>query len=166
LKLGFRPKLKLICTIQLLIFGDFNYPEIDYVNYHVVSGPDTDASRFSNRTNDLFLHQHITEWTRSRHGQQPSFLDFVFTDEDTVIDEIAYLPPLGKSDHACVDMKYITEQQECDVTQATYDFWKGDYSKIKEELRKMCWEKLLSDKSTDEAWIVECRYWLNHMYHW
>jgi len=76
----------------------------------------------------------------------------VFTDEDNVIDEIAYLPPLGKSDHACVDMKYIREQQECDVTQATYDFWKGDYSKIKEELRKMDWEKLLSDKSTDEAW--------------
>lgn len=79
---------------QLFIFGDFNYPEIDYVNYHVLSGPDTDASRFFNRTNDLFLHQHITEWTR--HGQQPSLLDFVFTDEDNVIDEIAYLPPLGK----------------------------------------------------------------------
>jgi len=39
---------------RLLIFGDFNYPEIDYVNYKVDGGKDTDASKFFDKTNDLF----------------------------------------------------------------------------------------------------------------
>ena len=127
---------------RLLILGDFNFPEIDYVNYKVEGGLDTDANRFFNKTNDLFLHQHITDWTRCRAGQHPSTLDYVFTDEDNVIEDINYSPPLGKSDHVCIDMNYITGQQESEATQTTYDFWRGDYVRIKEELRNDDWEQL------------------------
>ena len=137
---------------RLLILGDFNFPEIDYVNYKVDGGPDTDANRFFIRTNDLFLHQHITYWTRCRAGQQPSILDYVFTDEDNVIEDITYSSPLGKSDHVCIDMNYIIGQQESETTQITYDFWKGDYVRIKEELRHIDWEQLLRNKGIDEAW--------------
>ena len=139
---------------RLLIFGDFNFPEIDYVNYKVEGGPDTDANRFFNKTNDLFLHQHINDWTRCRAGHHPSTLDYryVFTDEDNVIEDITYSPPLGKSDHVCIEINYINEQRESEVTQFAYDFWGGDYVKIKEELQKHDWVQLLGNKGIDEAW--------------
>ena len=40
---------------RLLIFGDFNYPEIDYDKFAVEGSTDSDAYRFFNKTNDLFL---------------------------------------------------------------------------------------------------------------
>jgi len=137
---------------RLLIFGDFNYPEIDYVNYKVEGGTDTDANKLLNKTNDLFLHQHIKEWTRCRSGQQPSTLDYVLTDEDNVIQEVSYTPPLGKSDHVCISLNYIKQEPESEAASTTYDFWKGDYVKIREELQRIDWEHLLANKGTDEAW--------------
>jgi len=44
---------------RLLIFGNFNYLEIDYVNYKVDGTKDSDANKFFDTTNDLFLYQHI-----------------------------------------------------------------------------------------------------------
>ena len=37
--------------------------------------------------------------TRVRHGQEPSVLDLVLTNEEGMIENIEYGNPLGKSDH-------------------------------------------------------------------
>jgi len=58
---------------MILIMGDFNYRNIDYVSHMVMSGDDSAESRFFNKTNDLFLVQHVTEATRFRQGQRASF---------------------------------------------------------------------------------------------
>jgi len=71
----------LAANSHLLIFGDFNYPEMDYASSAVTSGSGTDAHTFFSKTNDLFLYQTINDWTRHRIGQQPSLLDYVFTDD-------------------------------------------------------------------------------------
>ena len=81
---------------HLLVFGDFNYPEIDYASSAVNSGSGTDAHAFFNKTNDLLLYQNIYDWTRHRSGQQPSLLDYVFTDEDNVIDKYSFRHPWVK----------------------------------------------------------------------
>jgi len=49
---------------RVLIMGDFNYPTIDYISDIVNAGHDTDAYRFFDTTNDLFLTQHVKEVTR------------------------------------------------------------------------------------------------------
>jgi hypothetical protein len=137
---------------HLLIFGDFNYPEINYERYEVEGGPDTDAYRFFNKTTDLFLYQNINEWTRCRIGQQPSLLDYVFTDEDNVVEDIKFTTPLGKSDHVCIEMSYIWTQIENDISHHKHDYWKGDYDRIRDELRTVDWDKELGTKQIDEAW--------------
>ena len=55
------------------------------------------SSLFFSKTQELCLIQHVTEVTRIRQHQAPSTLDYVFTDEENLIDSIAYEPPLAKS---------------------------------------------------------------------
>ena len=126
---------------HLLIFGDFNYPEIDYASSTVIGGSGTDAHAFLSKTNDLFLYQHINDWTRHRIGQQPSLLDYVFTDEDNVIDDVQFSAPLGKSDHVGIKLNYIRGQQVNEESCAKYNYWKGDYADIKKELQNIDWAK-------------------------
>ena len=88
---------------QLLLMGDFNYPEISYNEHSVSAANDSSAKRFFDCTQDLFLCQHVDEFTRCRASQSPSILDYVFTCDDDVIHDIQYKSPLGKSDHCCID---------------------------------------------------------------
>jgi len=48
---------------------------------------------------ELFLHQLVTEFTRFPLSQQPPVLNYGLNDDDSLIDEIRYDSPLGKSDH-------------------------------------------------------------------
>lgn len=139
-------------TSHLLIYGDFNYPEINYEGFVVKGSIDTDAYRFFHKTNDLFLYQNVNYWTRCRPGQQPSILDYVFTDEDNLVEDIKYTAPLGKSDHICIELIYIWNQIDSDDSTPKYNFWKGDYSKINEELRVVDWDKELITKNMEQAW--------------
>ena len=137
---------------RLLIFGDFNYPEIDYDKFAVEGSTDSDAYRFFNKTNDLFLYQNVNHWTRCRSGQQSSILDYVFTDEDNLVEDIVYTAPLGKSDHVCIKLKYIWYQTHCEDTCLKYNYWKGNYAKIKEELQAVDWDKAFLMMSMEESW--------------
>jgi len=89
-----QPRIKYV-----LIIGDFNYPDINYSQQFVTANDDTAPARFFNTTQELFLFQNVTLPTRVRQGQQPSVLDYIFTDEDNLVDELQYNTPLGKSDH-------------------------------------------------------------------
>jgi len=87
---------------RLMILGDFNCPEIDFVNYCVSGSTDSAAYNFFLRTHDLFLIQHVSEPTRVTKRHRPSLLDYVFTDEAHLVDNITHMAPLGKSDHVCL----------------------------------------------------------------
>ena len=62
---------------------------------------------FLDVVDDLFLFQYITAPTRFRSEETPSLLDLVFTNEQVMIDNISHLPPLGNSDHACIEFDLI-----------------------------------------------------------
>jgi len=53
------------------------------------------AMRFFELTQDFFLKQIIQENTRFISGQKPSELDYVFVRDDSIVDELRYLPPIG-----------------------------------------------------------------------
>jgi hypothetical protein len=59
----------------------------------------------------LYLVQNIQEFTRQREGQNPSKLDYVFSDEEGLIDCVNYEVPLGKSDHVCITWEMIAEKE-------------------------------------------------------
>ena len=61
---------------------------------------DSVETQVFNKTRDLFLVQHVTEPTRFHQGHRSSVLDYIFTDEDNIVDNIQYKEPLRKSDIA------------------------------------------------------------------
>jgi hypothetical protein len=87
---------------HILIFGDFNYGEIDWKHYQVHAGENSDPQKFFDVTQDSFLYQHVPFPTRFRGDDEPSTLDLVFTNEEHMVDNIYSIAPLGKSDHVGV----------------------------------------------------------------
>ena len=55
---------------HLLIFGDFNFPEIDWMNYLIKGSDISLPAFFFNITQDLFLKQHVDFNTRFREGNR------------------------------------------------------------------------------------------------
>ena len=75
-------------TSHLLLMGDFNYPEIDYSSATSNSSDRSHASRFLIKTQDNFLVQNVFEATRHRPNCNPSKLDYIFTSEDNLVDDL------------------------------------------------------------------------------
>jgi len=48
------------------------------------------------------LVQCIIEAARAKGTDKPSILDYVFVDEENLVDFISYESPVGKSDHICL----------------------------------------------------------------
>jgi len=83
--------------------------------------------------------------------QISSKLDLVLTDNPNSIDNIEHYPPLGSSDHECLvfDFKCYTASPICKETPCRYNYWKGNYLAICEELDNADWDSLLQHDSID-----------------
>ena len=132
--------------------GDFSYRDIDYKNYRVNTDTNTEAYKFFPTTEDLYLVQNVTEDTRKREGTKASVLDYIFTDEDRLVDNLHYETPLGKSDHVCLTWDYVVKVKEQRSVHHTLNYWKGNYKQIKDDMQVINWQELLSEKTTEEAW--------------
>ena len=86
----------------LYIFNNVNDSLIHQFNSRTVK-------TFFYATQDLFLEKHVNFSTRFREGNEPSMLDYIFTNENYKIENLKHITPLGKSDHVWigVDIHYI-----------------------------------------------------------
>ena len=96
---------------HLLICGDFNYPEIDWENQHVVETSHV-IGNFIECTQSCYLHQHIYQPTRYRVNQEPSLLDLIFTNEEGMLQDLLHRPGLGESDHECLNFQLNCYKEE------------------------------------------------------
>ena len=87
-------------STHTVITWDFNYPEIEWTTWSTTKSEEHHSQKFSDACRFTYLHQHTTQPTRHRHGQNESLLDLVFTNEEHMVLSIDYLPGLGISDHA------------------------------------------------------------------
>ena len=92
--------------------------------------------------------------TRQVPTQRSSILDLVFTDDPNSIDYIEHYPPLGSSDHECLvfDFKCYTVLPSCEETPRRYNYWKGNYLAMCEELDNIDWDDLLQHDSIETNW--------------
>ena len=88
------------------------------------------ASLFFSKAQELCFFQHVTEFTRVRQHQAPFVLNYVFIDEENLIDSITYEPPLAKSDHVVLTWNLLTAVQDIKSTQRKYNYHKGNFSEI------------------------------------
>ena len=118
---------------------------MDFVQYHTDCTEGSFPYRFSEKTQDMFLVQHVTDATRFREGQEPSKLDLIFTNDEYMIDNLTYLAPLGNSDHVGLLWSYITYMdlnKNSGKVEEKVNFWRGDYGLIGTNIEEIDWDNL------------------------
>uniref|UniRef100_A0A0X3PTK8 Reverse transcriptase domain-containing protein n=1 Tax=Schistocephalus solidus TaxID=70667 RepID=A0A0X3PTK8_SCHSO len=133
-------EVKQICRSKhLLILGDFNAPDIDWVSMYCSRSENSFEQKLLQLVNDEFLTQHVTMKTRFRNGQQSSCLDLIIRRDDNCILALSSYVPLGRSDHCVLAWEYshLSVPKRRAVRQR--NVWKADYPKIKELLNGIDW---------------------------
>ena len=136
-----------------LLMGDFNFKDINWSTNDCNFPAGSAGDNFYQCVNDNFLFQHVRSYTRFRDGQNPSCLDLLFTNEDTMVDPASIVidAPLGRSDHSIIHFNMTMRTHEGQSFER-YQYFKGDYDKLRHELNSTDWNAELSDKSINEMW--------------
>ena len=137
---------------QVLLMGDFNVPGINWEDLDHTGSVSSFASDLLDATDDVYLFQHVTGFTRHRSGQRPSLLDLVFTFNSNSIQSIQHHSPLGSSDHDCLTWQYECLFNKTIVEGLSYKYWKGNYAAISEEFNETDWDLLFSNDDIEINW--------------
>ena len=73
---------------------------------------ESDEFKFIENLRENFLVQMVDNYTRYRQGQDPSILDLIITNNDTLVEDLQYDPPIGKSDHLMLTFKIKSYLQD------------------------------------------------------
>ena len=136
-----------------VIAGDFNLNKITWNPDPITPdnlSHDSPEVKFIECIRDTFFHQHITEPTRYREGNQPTLDDLIFSTDENDVEEITYNPSIGLSDHIMLQCKLKTKLTTTASKRTLYKYDKGDYKKMA-ELLNIDWNNELKDCSTQEA---------------
>ena len=127
---------------EIILTGDFNCD----INWETLEAKGTENWNeiLLNLITDHCLHQHVKEYTRFRGTNHPSMLDLIFTRQPEDITDINYGAPLGKGDHAVLDMKYWTNiLKNTKQYKGIYNYKKGDYNGLREYFKKKLTGKVI-----------------------
>ena len=138
---------------HFMLFGDFNLPSINWETGTCPEGEESMSSRFLDTINDSFLFQHVQGHTRFR-GTQQSRLDLIFSNEEEMIDSIEKVCPPGKSDHVSLKWNFIVRGKikKDQTPQERFQFAKGNYEAIRQELRDTDWDTTLGNVNVETQW--------------
>ena len=144
----------LIHFSQVLLIGDFNVPEINWEDSNYSGSESSLAAKLFDAINDAYLCQHVSGFSRHRSGQRSSLLDLVFTTDTNSIYSVQHHSPLGSSDHECLSWQYECSFNDPlnDGMPIMYNYWKGNYSLMCQDLDEIDWESLFNNNSIDENW--------------
>ena len=139
---------------KLVLCGDFNHREINWLDNTVAAGPYSPAMRFFDCIHDSFLTQHVDRPTRVRGSDKPSLLDLILTeDSQTQIQSSLQInAPFGKGDHSVMTWNYLISTNQADNDNETdsqiptqRNFNKGNYEKMNTLLQEVQWSSLFKD---------------------
>lgn len=135
-----------------IVVGDFNLPRIKWSNYTTEAGPTDFNTQFIERIRDCFFTQHIQDITRTRGDKIGSTLDLVFSNEDSIIDDIRVECPLGRSDHACILFNCDIQEVGVQGKRVIYLYEKANYQLMRQRMN-VDWTQYLSEElNTEEKW--------------
>ena len=140
-------------THQLLLLGDFNYPDIDWETNICGASDNHPSSSFLSTVNDAFLIQHQREHTRFRDGQRPTMDDLVLTNRDDLVNEIITAPAIGKSDHATLVIN-LAGSLEGAPGKERHNYRKGNYTEMRKYFQETNWDAELGGRNMEEAWSL------------
>ena len=92
---------------RVLILGDFNLPQIDFTSNTFEGSEYSTAALLFHLICDHGFSEHVQQNTRWGVSGQASKLDYIFTNEDLMVDQVKTSAPLGLSDHAVLEFNFI-----------------------------------------------------------
>ncbi len=137
---------------HLLICGDFNFPDINWIDDLAPDNVNSYGFQFRECLRDCFLTQHVTDYTHRRGDQRPSTIDLILTNEENMIEDLSIEAPLGKSHHATLVFGFMcyTRNNRPNIPRPVYS--KGDYPGFRAKLSGFDWENDFVGKSCEECW--------------
>lgn len=139
-------------TGDKIFVGDFNFPQIDWKDWHIDREIKNAGTKFVKCLKENFLIQNVESNTRARGKQKPHILDLIITNDD-FIEDIEYLSPIGNSDHATISFvcKWTFVQETENTVKWNYN--KGDFDKFRQFMKN--WgetEGINSITNVEEGW--------------
>lgn len=113
-----------------IVFGDFNYPEIDWTLGRMSRNSPL-AEEFLLAYHESRLHQLIDFNTRFREGTSPSLLDLCLVSDERLMSSIESLAPIGKSDHIVIrSTAQLSLEPTAKLVSKHRNYWKANYDSI------------------------------------
>ena len=122
------------------------------MNHVALNHSSISEKKFVSNLQDNLLTQHVTFATRARGTDHPSILDLVLANND-IIDNIANLSPLGKSDHSVLMIEcsinfFANKKQKLNLNKGDYN---GLTNFIQNEFHSAKANNILDNKNCVEA---------------
>ena len=127
--------IRFVSGRQVLVMGDFNYPDIDWDCLE----SDSVGESFLNLVQDCFLFQHVLTPTRGNN-----ILDLVLSSEEGMVEDLQVCEHLANSDHNMTSFKLVCSTIISDTSRIVYDFNKGNYVKMNDMLNAVDWDIVLT----------------------
>ena len=137
---------------NVLIMGDFNHPEINWLNGISPANENNKATQFLEMIRDTFLHQHIKQPTHHRGEQRPTLIDLIFTSEEGNVNDIQHKAPLGKSHHQSIVFQYVCKTSDLDDKRQRFIYDKGNYTEMRQDFEKLNFTSKIENLKVQEAW--------------
>ena len=135
-----------------VIVGDYNFPHINWSNLTSSMGHNNINTQFIELIRDCYLTQHIKVITRMRGEVAGNTLDLLFSNEESVIEDVQICSPLGKSDHACISFICDIQEVEYNSRKTVYMYEKANYLLMKQRLN-IDWPNFLgTETDTETKW--------------
>ena len=134
-------KIKLLSGQKqnLMIFGDFNFPNISWPNMQL---HDNDES--SILFTDMILETSLAQLV---------ILDLILTNDSNMLGDIKQCPPIGISDHCVIEtsIQYHTpSERRYNIRQ----FAKINFESLNSDLLDANWKRLHNSQESIEAWSI------------
>ena len=137
---------------HILICGDFNIPEVNWVNETTPASQTHYASVFMECLRDCFLYQHVKEPTHVKSNQAANTLDLILTNEEGMIENLQYNAPIGKSDHLTLNFTFKCYSDTKVKKPRKYKLDKGNYDLLREKIAQYDWKNDMEKLSCQDSW--------------
>jgi len=131
---------------QIIVMGDFNYPNIDWI----LLDSDSTSTKFLDVVQDNFLTQHVSFGTR-----KDNTLDIILTSEADMCQHVKPCGYLGSSDHLMLSAELILETIVRESVQWVPDYRKANFEGMRRTLQAVNWIEICSRPLVENAW-EEC----------
>ena len=85
-------------------------------------------------------------------------MDLIFTNEESMVNDVKYLPGLGSSDHICLQFELACYCDHVEPPRPRYNVYKADFSKMQSLLEAVNWEESQEKRRVNMDPFLHCIY--------